>query len=338
MSVAKACQRDKSSDRRPASTHIQQCGGRGRELGIVYVSARGIDGCCTLSAVVSPCRNAGPRHPPDAKFISQGGFLVVRRDKTPAVNDTHIHTIPVSVFYLQAAKKKKNNFMKQKQIFPDASLSFLPAQEENSGGIQATTLRHQNTSREIKIQQTCFVEWKCPICVLHPAAHSIKLKPRAASVAIGAAGRRAPSSSSCFVWPRQSKPMMHMMRSSAGDATLARFPFSLNSEMRSQTRLSEEVAATDGARARRCVWSRSWVAVPVRRRLIQPLFTQKKERNGSVFMLTHNDWFHWAPRIITKGFPLLNGNYKRQIDSKQLTSWVKQLSPQCSCGWWCRQE
>lgn len=55
-------------------------------------------------------------------------------------------------------------------------------------------------------------------------------------------------------------------------------------------------------------------------------------------MLTHNDWFHWAPRIITKGFPLLNGNYKRQIDSKQLTSWVKQLSPQCSCGWWCRQE
>lgn len=32
----------------------------------------------------------------------------------------------------------------------------------------------------------------------------------------------------------------------------------------------------------------------VRRRLIQPLFTQKKknERNGSVFMLTHNDWFH----------------------------------------------
>lgn len=33
----------------------------------------------------------------------------------------------------------------------------------------------------------------------------------------------------------------------------------------------------------------------VRRRLIQPLFThtkKKNERNGSVFMLTHNDWFH----------------------------------------------
>lgn len=29
----------------------------------------------------------------------------------------------------------------------------------------------------------------------------------------------------------------------------------------------------------------------VRRRLIQPLFYTKK-RNGSVFMLTHNDWFH----------------------------------------------
>lgn len=60
----------------------------------------------------------------------------------------------------------------------------------------------------------------------------------------------------------------------------------------------------------------------------------------SVFMLTHNDAFHRAPRIITKGFPLLNGNYKRQIDSKLLTSWVKQLLlPSChSCGWWCRQE
>lgn len=49
-------------------------------------------------------------------------------------------------------------------------------------------------------------------------------------------------------------------------------------------------------------------------------------------MLTHNDWFHWAPKIITKGFPLLNGNYKRQIDSKQLTSWVKQLSPSAAVG------
>ena len=50
-------------------------------------------------------------------------------------------------------------------------------------------------------------------------------------------------------------------------------------------------------------------------------------------MLTHNDWFHRAPRIITKGFPLLNGNYKRQIDSKQLTSWVKQLSlPSAAVG------
>lgn len=133
MSVAKACQRDKSSDRRPASTRIQQCGGRGRESGIVYVSARGIDGCCTLSAVVSPCRNAGLRHPPDAKFISRGGFLAVRREKTPSVNDARIHTISVSIFYLQAAKLQ--HFMKQKLIFPDASLSFLPAQEENSGGI-----------------------------------------------------------------------------------------------------------------------------------------------------------------------------------------------------------
>lgn len=135
MSVAKACQRDKSSDRRPASTRIQQCGGRGRESGIVYVSARGIDGCCTLSAVVSPCRNAGLRHPPDAKFISRGGFLAVRREKTPSLNDTRIHTISVSIFYLQAARKKKQLHEAQKLIFPDASLSFLPAQEENSGGI-----------------------------------------------------------------------------------------------------------------------------------------------------------------------------------------------------------
>lgn len=70
------------------------------------------------------------------------------------------------------------------------------------------------------------------------------------------------------------------------------------------------------------VWSRSWVAAQARPgRVWITLF-----KNRSVFMLTHNDWFHWAPRIITKGFPLLNGNYKRQIDSKQLTSWVKQLS------------
>lgn len=55
-------------------------------------------------------------------------------------------------------------------------------------------------------------------------------------------------------------------------------------------------------------------------------------KNGSMFTLTHNDWFHWVPRIITKGFPLLNGNYKRQIDFKQLTSWVKQLSPSAAVG------
>lgn len=58
-------------------------------------------------------------------------------------------------------------------------------------------------------------------------------------------------------------------------------------------------------------------------------------------MLTYNDWFHGAPRIITKGFPLLNGNYKRQIDFKHPTSWEEQLTLSlcvCSCGWCRRQE
>lgn len=126
--------------------------------------------------------------------------------------------------------------------------------------------------------------------------------------------------------------MVRVMRSSAGDATLARFPFSLNSR--------DEVAnpALWGGRGHRWGPSSPLRLIPELRwgGVWFSLFLHKKkkeERNGSVFMLTHNDWFHWAPRIITKGFPLLNGNYKRQIDSKQLTSWVKQLSPQCSCGW-----
>lgn len=105
--------------------------------------------------------------------------------------------------------------------------------------------------------------------------------------------------------------MMHMMRSSAGATTLAGLPFSLNSEMRSRPR------SLRGSRPQ---------MGPGRLRPPRAAFDLEAElqprlfRNISVFMLTHNDWFHRAAGVITEGFPLLNGNYKRQIDCELLTS------------------
>lgn len=45
--------------------------------------------------------------------LSLGGvFSAVIREKTPSLNDARIHTISVSIFYLQAAKLQ--HFMKHK--------------------------------------------------------------------------------------------------------------------------------------------------------------------------------------------------------------------------------
>lgn len=49
MSAAKACQRDKSSDRRPTSRHIQPRGGRGRERRLMEACLR------EVSAVAAAC-------------------------------------------------------------------------------------------------------------------------------------------------------------------------------------------------------------------------------------------------------------------------------------------
>lgn len=162
------------------------------------------------------------------------------------------------------------------------------------------------------------------------ASHSIKLKPCGFSVPSAWRPAHSPKSS-CLAWPRQS---VNQWCTWCGPQ---RGPPPWQDSLSVWTLRWGHNPALQGGHGHRwgsvahilcCVWSRSWVAVPVRQgRVWFSLF-----KNGSVFMLTHNDWFHWAPRIITKGFPLLNGNYKRQIDSKQLTSWVKQLSPTAAVG------
>ena len=116
-------------------------------------------------------------------------------------------------------------------------------------------------------------------------AHSIKLKPRAASVAIGVAGQQAPSSLPVSFDPD------NPLTNDAHDAVLGgghhpgKIPFQAELWDEVTTRLSEGVTATDGAPARRCVWSRSWVAVPVRQRLNQPLFTKKKKKKKTALCL-----------------------------------------------------
>lgn len=141
------------------------------------------------------------------------------------------------------------------------------------------------------------------------------------------------------MWSPSSLPVSfdpdNLLTNDAHDAVLSRgrnpgkIPF--HSEVKDEvaTPLSKGVTATDGA----CppVFA-SGLDLRAESPLRQGRVWISLFKNGSVFMLTHNDWFHRVPRIITKGFPLLNGNYKRQIESKQLTFWVKQLSPNAAVG------
>lgn len=105
----------------------------------------------------------------------------------------------------------------------------------------------------------------------------------------GVRGRNV--SSSCSTWPQRAlKQWRSWCGRQSGAAAMARFPFTLNLKMRSQPRSLRGVMDTDGAA---CVWS---VRAEADRVWIQ--FLTKM----SVFILTHNDWFHWAQRIITKVF------------------------------------